>query len=194
MKFRILLLSILLSIVSTAAQAQNFKSGAFGATTFEYTKINGQDAVITGGRFGWIIDNSIVLGGSYYALVGNVRTNYKDNVNGLSPSLGFNYGGLELEYIFFADNPIHFSADMLLAGGGLYFNPPNSGGQHENYFTQDLLVWQPSFIIEANSVKWLHIDLNLSYRMISSFSGIYGVTKDDLKGFSAGLVFRFGAY
>jgi hypothetical protein len=195
MKFFSGILIILFAFIffdNTDAQSKSY--GAFGAVSFKYSSIANQNAVIAGGRFGWVINNSIVLGGGYYALLGTVSSNYKDHLNGGSPSFGFNYGGLELEYIFFEEKPIHFSLSMLFAGGGLYFNPPNANLSHENYFSQDLLVWEPALNIEANSLKWLHFDLSFSYRLISSLKDVYGVTKTDLKGLSAGITFKFGSY
>lgn len=181
-------------IFFNTTNAQSNSYGAFGAVSFKYSSIANQNAAFVGGRFGWIINNRIVLGGGYYALLGSKISNYIDHLNGGSPSFNFNYGGLELEYIFLSEKPLHFSISMLFAGGGLYFNPPSISLPHENYFSQDLLVWEPALNIEANSVKWLHIDLSLSYRLISSLQDTYGITKADLKGFAVGIIFKLGSY
>lgn len=192
MKLKLALISAL--IYCSVTSAQSFSSGAFGAASLELTSVSSQTGIITGGRFGWIINKSIVIGGGYYALLNSIHANYKDQVSGDAPLLGFNYGGLQLEYVFFPDDRFHFSIDMLLAGGGLYFSFADDKKPHDNYFSQDLLVWEPSLNLEANTTDWLHIDLNFSYRFISSFDESYGLTKDDLKGFSAGLTFKFGSY
>ncbi len=181
-------------LLNSKISAQGFESSAFGAPVLRYTSLAGQSAFIAGGRFGWIINKSIVLGGGLYGLISNVSTGYKDNPSGQNVMLGMNFGGLELEYIFFPESFIHGSIDMLFAGGGTYYSVQNTNVPHSSYFSQDLLLWEPSINIEINVLPWLHTDLNYSYRIITSYPANYNISTRDLEGSSIGLVLKFGKY
>ena len=194
MKIKICSVALLLLLITSGSSAQGFESSAFGAPVIRYTSLIGQNSIILGGKFGWVINKSIVLGGGFYGLASEVRTNYKDALSGQSLALGFNFGGLEFEYIFLPGSAVHGSIGMLFAGGGLYFSVPDKSVPHNSYFSQDLLVWEPSLNIEFNTLSWLHTDLNFSYRIISSFRENYGIAKKDLTGPSVGIIFKLGAY
>ena len=186
--------TILLLSFTSILSAQN-KYGAFGAASLRYSSMSNQNVLILGGRFGLIINESIVIGGGFYGTINGINTNSFDQLSGQNVMLNMNYGGLELEYIFFPHSLIHGSIGILLAGGGLYFGVPDNSVPHNSYSKFDLLVYEPSANIEINTLKWLHIDLNVSYRIITSYNYTgYGISKDDLTGPSAGLVFKIGSY
>ncbi len=189
----IIFVAIFFSNFSLFAQQDNNNS-AFGAPVIKYTSLVGQDAVMLGGRFGWMIDKSIVLGGGIYSLVSNVKTNFIDPISGQNVILGLNCGGLEFEYIFFSDEPVHGSIDMLFAGGGVTYSVENKNVPHTSYFSQNLLVWEPQINIEFKIVDWFHLATGVSYRLISSYNGYFGITSNDLKGLTGLLTFKFGKY
>ncbi len=191
-KFAIIFTSFLILSANVFAQKNHY--GAFGAASLKYTQISDKTAFIAGGRFGWVINSHIVLGGGFYSMLGTVNTTYENQLNDNYPKLDMNYGGLELEYIFLPESLIHFSISMLLAGGGIDLTLFNNNNQFESHYKQDLLLWEPSLNIETQFIDWLHTDIVLSYRLISSFNPNYGITNKDLEGFSAGLVFKFGRY
>lgn len=192
-----LVLGILISTVllySPFSFSQHFESDAFGAPVFKFTSLKGQGALIIGGRGGWMINKSIVLGGGLYALVSNVKSGIVDPKSNQDVLMGLNYGGLEFEYIFLSEAFVHASLDMLFAGGGVTFSVPNKNIPHTNYFSQDLLVWEPEVNLELKIVKWFHLAAGVSYRIITSYGVNYGVSKDDLKGLNGVLTFKFGTY
>ncbi len=191
--FRISFIIFLLSF-TTIISAQNTYS-AFGAPVIKYTSISNQNALILGGIFGLVINESIVIGGGFYGNINRIRTDFIDGPSGQKIILNMNYGGLELEYILFPHSAIHGSVGILLAGGGLYFGVSDKSVPHNSYSKLDLLVYEPSVNIEFNSSSWLHIDLNVSYRIITSYNRVvYGLSKDDLTGPSVGLIFKLGSY
>lgn len=193
---KIKIYSVLLFLILTAPVVlpQKIENGAFGSPVIRYTSLLNQSSVIAGGRFGWVINKSIVLGGGFYGLVNNVNAGFKDKLSGQDVIMGFNFGGLELEYIFFPQSDVHFSVDMLFAGGGLYFSVADKNIPHDSYFSQDLLVWEPSINLEINTLSWLKTDLNFSYRIISSFKENYGVRKSELTGPAFGIAFKLGSF
>ena len=178
--------------VITPIKAQG--NGAFGAPVIKYTSISDQSALLAGGRFGWIINRSIVIGGGIYSLINQVKANSIDPVSGQEFMIDFNYGGLEFEYVLLSNSPVHASFDMLCAGGGLSMNVTDRNVPHTSYYGQDLLVWEPGINLEANLVSWLHVDAGLSYRIISSFNSYNSVSKNDLQGLTGVITFKFGSY
>ncbi|MHB8579517.1 MAG: hypothetical protein ACYDA4_06615 [Ignavibacteriaceae bacterium] len=176
----------------TYAQKDNF--GAFGAPELKFTRIVDQNALIVGGRFGWVIDSQFVLGGGIYALASIVNLNLYDPVSGEKLQLGFNCGGLEFEYIFFSEEKVHASVDMLCAGAGVTYSVPDKSKPHSSYFSQNLLVWEPQLNLEINVVKWLHIDAGASYRLVSSFQSYYGLMDKNLEGLTGVITFKIGSY
>jgi hypothetical protein len=54
------------------------ESGGFGGPVLKVTSINGENAVMIGGRGGWIINHSLVLGGGGYGLVTEVKAKTTD--------------------------------------------------------------------------------------------------------------------
>jgi|YelNatPaOPRAMG01_1025707.scaffolds.fasta_scaffold00220_44 hypothetical protein len=201
MKIKIFLL---FSFICTALMvksifSQQLDGGAFGAPVAKFGSIAGQSAIFAGGRFGWVIDSSIVLGGGIYALTSRVKTNITDPISGQNVMLGFNCGGVELEYIFFARSNVHFSVDMLFAGAGTTYSVINKDVSHSNYFSQNLLLWEPQLNIEFNVLYWFHIDTGVSFRICTSpgtetFYHTGGISLKDLSGASGLVTFKFGSF
>jgi hypothetical protein len=186
---------IIISLLFPSALfGQKIESSAFGAPVLKFTSLKGQSALVIGGRGGWMINKKIVLGGGFYALANNVKSGIIDPQNGQNVSMGFNYGGLELEYIFWSEASVHASLDMLLAGGGVTFVASNENTSHLNYYSQDLLVWEPEVNIEFKIVNWLHLAAGISYRIISSYNAYFGISKDSLSGLNGVFTFKFGTY
>lgn len=194
MKFPAIILFFISLAFLNNSFAQTAGNSAFGAPVIKFTSLNNQNAVILGGKFGWMINRSIVLGGGIYALSGNVKTGIIDPVSKQDAMLGLTYGGLEFEYVILADEPVHASIDMLFAGGGVTYEVPDRNVPHTSYFSQNLLVWEPEFNLEFKVINWLHIDTGISYRMISSYDSYYGISKNELRGINGVLTFKFGKY
>jgi hypothetical protein len=179
--------------------AQENDGGAFGAPVIKFSSIAGQNAILAGGRFGWVIDSNIVLGGGIYALANGVKTNIVDPKSGQDVLLGFNYGGIELEYIFFPGNYIHASVGMLFAGAGTTYSVSDKSVPHSSYYSQNFLLFEPAVNIEFNIIDWLHIDTGVSYRIsvkpgTDQFYDTGGIGLNDLKGISVLLTFKLGEF
>ncbi len=194
-------ISILLStlLLSSSTNAQDASYGAFGEASLKISRMSGQNVILTGGRFGWVIDSSIVLGGGIYALASNVKTNIIDPVSGQQVMLGFTCGGVELEYIFFPESRIHASVEMLFAGAGTTYGISNKSVQHTSYYSQNLLLWEPQINVEVNLIYWLHFDAGVSYRICTtpgtlSFYDTGGISLKDLEGYSAIISFKLGSF
>ncbi len=197
MKFRLCRIVFIIMVVNLSFNFEMSAQGngsAFGAPVIKVSSMAGQNAVLLGGRFGWLVNNNIVLGFGIYGLSNNVKSNMVDPVSGQDVLLGFNCGGIELEYIIDTGIPVNFSIDMLCAGAGVTYSVPDKSVAHTSYFSQNLLLWEPQFNAEFKIAGWFHLDAGISYRIITSFKNYYQIGPDDIKGMSALLTFKFGSY
>ena len=175
--------------------------GGFGGPVIKYTQIKGEPAVLVGGRGGWIINHTFIIGGGGYGLVNDMKANNPlIIVPGITkPYLNFGYGGLELEYIIESDKLLHFSVYSLIGAGGVsyregLFNHNGTDWDHDGNSPSDaFFVFEPAANVELNIISFLRINAGVSYRFVS------GVNFDDLKnsdlaGISGQLTLKFGAF
>ena len=97
------------------------ESGGFGGPVVKYMSIRGQGAVLVGGRGGWIIDHSLILGGGGYGVVTEI-----DAPEGVLPQEGpldvkFEYVGFEVEYLFDPMSLVHGSLYTFVGVGDTYY-------------------------------------------------------------------------
>ena len=178
-------------LLSSYAFAQNCENGAFAAPVLKYTRLTGQSALIFGGKGGWIINKRIVLGAGYYALTSDVSSDFTDEEYNQNLLLEFNYGGLEFEYLVLYESRYNLSINMLMAGGGLNFYLKNI---NKNFSGRNLLVWEPQLNFEVELYEWFHADAGVSYRMISGYTEVYNISKNDLQGINVLLTLKIGEY
>jgi len=168
--------------------------GGFGGPVIKYTQIDGEPGVLVGGRGGWIINHTFVIGGGGYGLINNIHANIPISADREEPFINFGYGGLELEYIIRSDELVHFSAYMLIGGGGVTYKDNLWNDRIEwNYGSDAFFIFEPSANVEVNIISFFRINAGVSYRFIS------GLNFDDLKnsdfaGPSATLTFKFGKF
>jgi hypothetical protein len=178
----------------------DIEHGGFGAPVVKYTQIIGEPSLLVGGRGGWIINHTFVIGGGGYGLVNNIRSTepgsfifpYGDTF------LNFGYGGLELEYIGQSDKLIHYSVLVLLGGGSVsYINKGFDGdifGESDLDSPADIFfVLEPGVSIELNVTTFFRINGGISYRFISG-AAFDTYSNSDLAGLSAVLTFKFGSF
>jgi hypothetical protein len=72
--------------------------GGFGGPVFKYAQIKGEPAILVGGRGGWILNHTFIIGGGGYGLANDIKANNPLIIApGITkPYLNFGYGGLEL--------------------------------------------------------------------------------------------------
>lgn len=174
---RLLLMAALLAWASpTLAQertlvSEDFHSGGFGGPVVKFSQVADEFAVFAGGRGGWIINHTFVLGAGGYGLANDIR--FSDLTYGRD--IEFGYGGLELEYINRSDNLIHFTVYLLIGGGGL------SGTILED---ESVFVAEPALNGELNITSFFRLNAGVGYRWVaavdnpgfddSDFSAVYG--------------------
>ena len=171
--------------------AQICDNGAFAAPVLKMTKIGGHTGLITGGRAGWIINKKIVLGAGYYILTNEVSSDYRVQPGNQDLLIDFNYGGLEFEYLVLYESTYNLSLSMFLGSGGITFYLKDKS---KSFSYGNLLVWEPQISFEVKLNEWIHADAGISYRMISSYTEIYDVSRNDLQGITGILTLKLGGY
>jgi hypothetical protein len=169
-------------------------NGGFGGPVVKYTQINGEPGVLVGGRGGWIINHTFVLGGGGYGLVNDI--NAENTYWGIKPYINFGYGGVELEYIIHSDELTHFSVYSLIGGGGVTYRSKlwDDWEDWEDQFGTDaFFVFEPAANVEVNIISFFRINFGVSYRFIS---GLYfdDLKNSDFAGPSATLTLKFGKF
>jgi len=200
---RYLLIIILNFVLALNVSAQeetlvtsDIESGGFGGLVLKYTSIYNQGTLLVGGRGGWIINHSFVIGAGGYGTVTEI-----DAPSGIFPmqdplDLYFGYGGIELEYIF---NPLalgHFSVYLLIGGGSTFFASGlgHYDEDHNRIGGEDLIfVLEPAVNGELNITNWFHISAGVSYRIITDVEQPQ-LENSDFSGVSGNLTFKFGSF
>jgi len=185
------------STVKTIFGNEPFTSGGFGAPVLKVTAIDGQTALFVGGRGGWVINRTFVIGGGGYGLVTHTPI---AGLNGTSLQVG--YGGGELEYILTSDEAIHASFMMLIGAGGAHMgvdslNGGMNGWGRGHLASTTFFVLEPQVNVEINLTRWFRIGAGVSYRYTNGADmTVQQATINDasLRGVAGVLTLKFGVY
>jgi hypothetical protein len=190
--FRALILTVsFVFLAFSGAQAQEetlltggIRSGGFGGPVVKFSQVNDSFGLFVGGRGGWIINSTFVIGGGGYGLANDVVPD--DSSSPFDPfrRIDMGYGGLELEYIGLSNRLIHYSVYVLIGGGGVSYLDPIS----DSFF-----VLEPAVNVEVNLVSWFRLNGGVGYRYVTGVDGPE-LTNSDLSAFAGSLTFKFGKF
>jgi hypothetical protein len=165
--------------------------GGFGGPVVKFTQIKNESAVLIGGRGGWIINHTFIIGGGGYGLATQIKT---DDIFNNETFLNFGYGGLELEYIIQSDNVVHFSVYTLIGAGGItYNNNYMEDWSSWDFGNDEFFVFEPAVNVEVNITSFFRINAGANYRYISGVN-YNNLNNSDLAGFAGVLTFKFGSF
>jgi hypothetical protein len=192
---KIVLLLLLAFALPALAQEETLingeiESGGFGGPGLKITNINGENALMVGGRGGWIINHSFVLGGGGYGLVTNVNAKVTDSVH---QYIEMGYGGVEIEYIPSSNDILHLSVGLLVGGGGIGYKREDNDVFNASHKNSSFFVLEPSVNANLNVTHSFRIAAGVTYRYVSGLKSIVS-TNADLSGPSATLIFKFGKF
>jgi hypothetical protein len=194
-------------------EKQKMANGGYGSFSVGYTQIDGQDAMVIGGRAAWVANHRFALGIAGRGFFNNfIEDRYYDpNYNpNYDPnySLAGGYGGIFVEPIVAWSYPVHVSFPILIGAGGVAATPSSWKyvDQYNNYYysTDAFFVLEPGVDLEFNITKFFKIALGGSYRYTSdiyvqhkylndSDETVYKtVAKDALRNFNVDISFKFG--
>lgn len=192
---KIALFLILLVTASAFAQETtlingDIESGGFGGPILKVTNINGENAVMVGGRGGWIINHTFVLGGAGYGLVTDVKAKVGESIH---QYIEMGYGGLDIEYIASSNDLLHLSMELLVGGGGIGYKHEDNEDFDSSHKKNSFFVLEPSVNANLNITHSFRIAAGVSYRYVSGLKSVVS-TNSDLSGPSANLIFKFGIF
>lgn len=189
----------------------NTSNGGYGALDLKVGPVNGETGLFVGGRGGWIIGHSFVIGGAGYGLTTN-NTFLEDPANkppevGVDStrtmSLDMGYGGFLLEYILWPKKAIHLSFPLIIGAGGANLNAkryednsslnPNEWALYEYVESSGYFLLEPGIHAELNMAKFFRLSAGVNYRYVSGVN-LERLNSNDLSGFSFGLSLKFGGF
>jgi hypothetical protein len=172
-------------------------SGGYGALTIGYTNINSRDAILMGGRGEWVVGHGFGLGLGGYGFINDPVYNPLDQLN---YSLAGGYGGLVVEPIIMGWFPVHLSFPILIGAGGVasttYSTDWNDPYQYADGYVEEataFFVAEASVEVEFNLVRFFRLAVFGSYRFTSDII-MANTPVDALRGWSAGMTFKFGSF
>jgi len=201
MKFFMVCLMLFMITIPAVAQeetlvAGDLESGGFGGPVIKLGSFNGETGVLVGGRGGWIINHTFIIGFGGYGLTNRVLANSTGPLGERYMNLG--YGGLELEYIPESNKLVHYSFMLLLGAGGVSFRNNDWEDWHwpddnSHYKADAFFIAEPQVNATLNITKWFRMSGGLSYRFVEGLESTISTNKN-LSGISGGLTFRFGKF
>jgi len=150
--------------------------GGYGAFTIGYNKIDDKDAMVMGGRAGWLIDHHFTLGLVGYGFFNNVSNYNNSNNNSEDYAISGGYGGLFFEPIFMPNRPVHIAVPVVFGVGGATANPGNWDDDNWDYYNYDsdvFLVFEPGVEVEFNIMRFFRIAVGSTYRWTNGIDLVY---------------------
>jgi hypothetical protein len=190
-------------------------NGGYGSFSIGWTKIDGKDAILLGGRAAWIANHQIALGIAGRGFFNSTGSNdyydssYDPNMDP-NYSLSGGYGGLLIEPIIVPMKPVHVSFPILIGAGGVAAMPSNwenwNNYEPNNYYynVDGYFVFEPGVDVEFNITKFFRIAVGGSYRYTSDVHLVHKyydntgteiskkIDTDALRGFNADISLKFG--
>ncbi len=193
-KFTILLLILFGSNasaqVSTLLEGK-LEHGGYGGPALKVGQINGETKIFMGGQGGWIINNTIVLGGGGWGLVSDQDV-LSSNTEGLG-QINMGYGGFLFEYVIRSDQLLHFTVTTLTGAGGLDNSGLDDSFNFQGGSSDKFFVFEGGVNVMLNVTEFIRLGAGVTYR---SFTGIdkFGFTDSDFDGTTGMVIFKFGRF
>lgn len=201
MRYLSFILVLFVVTANAAAQEETLfeketETSGFGGPVVKYTSIHNQRAVMVGGRGGWIIDHSFIIGGGAYGMVTEVNAPAAVMPQQGPLDIKFEYGGLELEYLFEPNSLGHFGLYLLIGGGTIKYVKDLGGDGESNEQVGDndyVFLWEPAVTAELNVTTGFRLNAAASYRRVNGVTQV-GLRQSDFSGLTATLTFKFGTF
>jgi hypothetical protein len=165
--------------------SRGMRNDVMAAPMFKFSMLGEEPGFLAGGKLGWIINHSYLVGLEGYWLVNDVPG--PSTAAGQRPDLTLSYGGITLEYILLPQDMVHFSFSTLAGIGAVRYDD----GLME--FNDTYWLVEPSLNTYLNLTQYLQLGLGVGYRYVGDVD-LVDLEDEDLSGFSATLSVNFGTY
>lgn len=166
-----------------------FESGGFGGPVWKASAFDGEFGLMSGGRGGWIINHTLVIGGGGYSTTWDIKTDLV-NDSGEELFLEMSYGGLDLEYIKNSDEMIHYTFGALFGAGTVRLEAHDP---QEKYKSDTFFIMEPAANIEINIFQWFRVCGGVSYRFVTAIDEDV-FDSMELSGIAGTVTLKFGAF
>lgn len=170
-------------------------SGGYGGPVVRFTQIGPHSdlGVVVGGRGGWIVNHSFILGGGGYGLVtdhdpADWETNFQNDYR-----LNIGYGGLFLGYIHQSDQLLHFTVETLIGWGGVNYSQFDEDYDDSDYNGDSFFVLEPGASVEVNVTDFFRVGVGATYRYVQGVD-YHALSNQDLSGLTGQIEFKFGSF
>jgi hypothetical protein len=193
---KLLICLLLFTALPVSAQEETLlkgkvESSGFGGPVVKFAEIENELSVLVGGRGGWIINHTFVIGGGGYGLVTeNIERGRTIAGNPILLTMG--YGGLELEYIHNSNKLIHWSVLTLIGAGGVDEREKNDG-YSDRVEGDAFFIFEPAVNLELNVATFFRLGVSGNYRFIAG-ADFRGIQNGDLAGPAGALTLKFGKF
>ncbi len=165
--------------------------GFFGATTTQYTRVAGEDALALNACLGVTFNRTLSVGLGGTALTnGRVPDNsYRwPDLRPNSPNyLAAAYGGLYIEPQLPSNSVVHMAFPVLIGGGSA------TNEEYRDYRHDEFFVVEPGATVEVNVAKFLVLGVGATYRYTSCLD-LPGTSRTALNGFAGGITLKVGRF
>jgi len=163
--------------------------GGWGAPLFEYTNLDKDVTVVSGGG-GALVLNDFYLGG--YGM-GTATYNFLGTL--ADESVKFKHGGFWLGYTPMQQKVVHPYASVRFGWGKAnYLMVDNITDTELSRRKNSIFVTTPEAGLEVNVFSFFRIAATASYRWVNGFDPIGTFGENDLSSFGATLTLRFGGF
>ena len=168
--------------------------GFFGATTVQYTRAAGEDALALNGRLGVTFNRTLSVGLGGTALTnGRVPDRRWPDYRPASDNyLAAAYGGLYIEPQIPTNSVVHLAFPVLI-GGGTVTNEDRPSTLYRDYHHDEFFVVEPGVTVEVNVAKFLVLGVGATYRYTSRLD-LPGTSRTALNGMGAGVTVKVGRF
>lgn len=186
--------------MKTVFNKENLKfTGGYIAPEIKVSNVHEDISMFIGGKLGFTMNEKFSVGLAGYGLVNNsnfLREIAPSSGTFSSTSIGFGYGGLNMEYTLFNNKVVHFTIPVVVGAGGVYLYEDDG-----DYFNNDwdeiensaAFVVEPGLTVELNLFKYFRVDIGASYRYVSGTDLLY-LDDEDLSDLSYNVTFKFGFF
>jgi hypothetical protein len=133
----------------------------FGGNGINFTKVNDQFIVMTGGRGSATFNNRYTIGGGGWGMTRGVEV--ESTAEGIYNFVKMGYGGIDFGYLIVPGEKFNLGTKLLIAGGAVFKETvPESEDKEFRMFP----VLEPTVYYQISLSKLFRFEMGASYRLI----------------------------